>query len=143
MLELLVSVGQLSPVQQRYVRKRRSLLERHVPRLLRDLHLPQHCNFLKRSRLVTTTITAEEDLVAGLELGDTRANGLDDAGALGAEHGRPALHHHAVVEALPVERVEANGFDADGDLMGCGGGRGDCDEGEGTALLGDLVPVDC
>ena len=57
-----------------------------------------------------------EDLVARLEQGDVRANGIDDAGGVVAEDLGLACRRRGALAHLVVDRIGRDGLDGDADV---------------------------
>ena len=84
---------------------------------------------LRRPRRALVSSEEEPDAVADLQIGDVRADGVDDTGAV-------LVRHDLVVAraacrpppGLPVRRVDARHGDADPDLVGSGHCRLTVDE---------------
>ena len=80
-----------------------------------------------------------ENFVPGLEVVHALPNSFNDTGTVDTEHGWPAFNHEARIKLFPVQGIESNGFQADGDFIGSGAGLGDRGHGKGASFLDGLV----
>ena len=65
----------------------------------------------------------QHDVIAGRQMLDARADGVDDTGTLVAEHERPAAVAEFAVGEVQVGVADAGGGDPDADLAGAGSGQ--------------------
>lgn len=88
-------------------------------------------------------VAGSHDGITDFEGGDLAADGLDDAGNIGAQdNGVLFVRFHDLVQVDQVDGVEADGAVADADLIGTGLGVVGGDDLKGAAFAGGYALAD-
>ncbi len=108
------AIKQQFPGGDRGQRQRRRLRERKARRLAPDDAFVDQMKF--RIGALAQDRAGIEDLVASLEQGDVRANGIDDAGGVVAEDLGLAFRRRGALAHLEVDRIGRDCLDGDADV---------------------------